>query len=326
MTEHPLQPFSPAYFTGEESNLFGYSKENLAGAGALRGERRQSPVLISRPLEEGESEVVRLRDLIRFFRMPADFLLSRRLGVRLEDDAEEMEDREPMALDALTRFGAGEYLLARKREGASSEELYRVLKAGGQFPLGTPGRCAFEALDGDTDLLLRELGSGGEGLPDLPVELDINGVRVVGTIDSLSPSGRMVATYGKLNEKRKLDLWITHLLLNAAAPSACPPNSLLMGRSGKKIERIGFGPIESPVELLSDLLEIYRMGLTVPLPFFPIASRAYASAFLEAGGTPDFKTLFENHGKFFCNQPGLSGGVAAPGHPAFIRGRKPPED
>lgn len=287
-TEHPLQPFSPLYFEAEVPGRFSYSGEYLAGARALTGPRREPPVLLREALTfpEGDVQAVRLADLIRFFRMPTEYLLKYRLGVDFREKIEEMEDREPISLDALDRFGAGEFILAEKLQGASSEELYPVLKGMGHLPLGTPGRCAFDDLDHEAGLLADDIQAAlGEEdmLPPVSAEVMPAGFRVSGVVDRLTRSGRMVHTFGQLTEGRKIELWITHLFMNIVTGLPCPASSMMIGRGGKGARRCRFDALPHASELFQNLLEIYRLGLTIPLPLFPKASCAYARAFMAAG-------------------------------------------
>lgn len=320
-TEHPLQPFSPLYFDSEAPGCFSYSGQYLAGARALAGPRREAPVLIPAPLRLREEDVVvRLADLIRFFRMPTEYLLKHRLGVDLMERVEEMEDREPVSLDALTRYGAGEFLLGKKLRGASPEDIYPILKSRGDFPLGVPGRCAFDDLDHEAGLLeedIRRTFGEAEMLPPISAEVVLGDFQVTGALDRLTPEGRMAHTFGRLTEGRKIELWITHLFMNIVSPLPCPATSLMIGRGQKGVERCRFGALPDAAYQLRDLLAVYRMGVTLPLPLFPVASCAYAQAFLDAGERPPERkamaTIVRNFMSATPEHPGESG------HPAIRR-------
>jgi exodeoxyribonuclease V gamma subunit len=320
-TEHPLQPFSPFYFDGRVPGRFSYSGQYLAGAEALAGPRSEAPVLLpsALPAREEDEEKVRLGDLIRFFRMPGEFLLKRRLGVDLRERVADVEDREPVSLGALDRYGAGEFLLSGKLAGTPSEKMYQILKAGGGLPLGTPGRTAFEDLDFEAGLLsddvLAVIGEG-EILPPVSTEVVMGGFRVSGAIHRLTPMGRVVHTFGRPGEGRKIELWITHLFMNLVSSLPCPGTSVLIGRGAKGPERIGFDLLPGAQELLLDLLEVYRLGLTIPLPLFPAASHAYARAFIEAGGPPGGKAMAAIGRGFFSTSPEHPGEGS---HPAVRR-------
>jgi exodeoxyribonuclease V gamma subunit len=320
-TEHPLQPFSPLYFDGRAPGRFSYSGKYLAGAEALTGHRREAPVLLpsALPTREEEMAEVRLADLIRFFRMPGEFLLKQRLGVDLREWVADVGEREPIALDALDRFGAGEFVLGEMLRGRSSEKIYQVLKAGGTLPLGTPGRCTFDDLEHEAGLLAEDIRTamgGEELLPPVSAEAMVGGFRVTGIIDRLTPKGRVVHTFGRSGEGRRIELWITHLFMNVVSTLPCPAVSLLIGRGGKGPGRTGFDLLPDAVDLLRDLMEVYRQGLTHPLPLFPVASCAYARAHIEAGGTPGGKAMASILRGFFSTSPEYPGEGS---HPAVRR-------
>jgi exodeoxyribonuclease V gamma subunit len=330
-TKHPLQPFSPLYFDGMAPGRFSYSGQYLAGAEALTGPRRDAPVLLSSdlPIREEEMETVRLADLIRFFRMPGEFLLKQRLGVDLREWVEDIDDREPISLDALDRYGTGEFVLGEKLGGRSSENIYQILKAGGDLPLGTPGRCAFDDLDHEAGLLaddIRSVVGEEEMLPPVSTEVVVGDFRITGTIDRLMPPGRVVHTFGRPGEVRRIDLWITHLFMNVVKTLPCPAVSLLIGRGKKGPERIGFDLLSDAEDLFRDLLEVYRLGLTRPLPLFPVASCAYAKAHIEAGGPPGGKDMASILRGFFSTSPEYPGEGSHPGVRRLFGTRNPLEE
>jgi exodeoxyribonuclease V gamma subunit len=231
-----------------------------------------------------------------------------------------MDDREPVSLDALSRYGAGEFILGKKLLGVSPEDIYPVLKNGGHFPLGAPGRCVFDDLDHEADLLandIRGVFGAEEMLPPVSAEIDLDDFQVTGTLDGLTPKGRRAHTFGRLTEGRKIELWITHLFMNLVSPLPCPAASLMIGRGGKGAEQIRFDPLPNAGNLLRDLLSVYRLGMTLPLPLFPVASCAYARAVLDTGGRPPERKAMASIVRNFMSanpeHPGESG------HPAVRR-------
>ncbi|MEM5789491.1 MAG: exodeoxyribonuclease V subunit gamma, partial [Syntrophobacteraceae bacterium] len=78
LTRHRLQPFNPAYFTGD-SKLFSYSDEHLAQACSLTRDKREPADFISDGLPPADESMrtVSVADLRRFFSNPAKFLLNR---------------------------------------------------------------------------------------------------------------------------------------------------------------------------------------------------------------------------------------------------------
>jgi exodeoxyribonuclease V gamma subunit len=289
---HPLQPFHPSYFDPESGRLFSYSREFLEGAKALVRPRRERPPFLPAPLSETQIETVFLPDLIRFFSMPVDFFLRHRLGIVLSDQPEEIDSREPLSLKGLDRFSAGEYLLDGSIRGRAMEETLPIIHAKGVFPPGSIGVFTAEDIAGQVGSIHQAAIEVMTGAPlsPLQVNLEIGGSLLIGEIEDLWPSGRIVYSFASLTERRKLSLWIYHLLLNRLNLSGYPRHSLLIGRGTSGAERYELTPVpDEAKDLLADLVTLYRVGLSRPLPFFPAASYAYAAAWMKdtaGGNTP----------------------------------------
>ena len=286
---HALQPFSPHYFGRDPARrLFSYAATHYAGACALIGPRSNRPPVLAVPLPADPIETVALDELVRFFDNPSRWFLQRRLGVYLGRDAELLDDREPIALDALDRWFVGDALLRRVLRGGDPAALWTVWRARGTLPLGAPGRCAFDAIApqaaalGATSAALR----GGDRLPPETIDLTVDGLRLTGLLRELWPGGQLAAQYSKLGGRHELGLWIRHVARHAAGgPAAC---SVLVGPCTKGgVGAVWFSSPAHPLRLLEELLRLFRLGQVAPLPFFAKASRAFAQALAKTGGTPD---------------------------------------
>lgn len=113
-TQHRLQPFSRAYFAGEDG-LFSYAREwqqalqqadaarararlrGEPGAGAAGVEAPRWPLL---PPAEFPDELT-LADLTSFLKAPVKYFFQKRLGVYWNDDEDVLPDHEPFSLDGL---------------------------------------------------------------------------------------------------------------------------------------------------------------------------------------------------------------------------------
>jgi exodeoxyribonuclease V gamma subunit len=285
---HALQAFSPHYFGRDpQRRAFSYAATHYAGARALVGPRRCRPPVLAAPLPADPVETVGLDELVRFFDNPSRWFLQRKLGVYLGRDAELLDDREPIALDALDSWFVGDALLRRVLRGGDPAEAWGVWRAGGTLPLGTPGRCAFDAIApraaalGAISAGLR----GGDRLPAETIDLTIDGIRLTAVLRELWPGGQLAAQYSKLGRRHELGLWIRHLARHAARATAAP--SVLVGRCADGAGAVWFSPPPEPLRLLEDLLRLFRFGQVAPMPFFGKASRAFAQALAKASGTPD---------------------------------------
>ena len=299
---HPLQPFSPRYFgAGDDERLMSYVHSDCEGARALLGERRDPAPFLSGPLplEEpagGEAGAVRevdVEELVRFFEQPARSFLRSRLGLSLPDEGAEIPDREPMSLEGLARWQLGDALLSRAIAGEDLSQAATSVRAAGALPLGVPGELVYEELAAEVSKLATRSRSLREGvaLEPLLVDATLAGTRIVGSIGSRWPVGLVRHQFSKLGGRQELGLWIRHLVLSWLCPPDCSSRSHLVGRPAGRTSGTGvvFGPLEDPQTVLRDLIELYWLGQTLPLPLFARSSRAYAERLQSARQQSEFE-------------------------------------
>ena len=115
VVKHRLQAFNPEYFRA--GRLHSYSAENAAAAAAAVCPRWKSfpssPLRFPSLRPSGEPSTS--MPLARFFANPARHLLTRRLGVRLDEEGALLDDVEPMSIEGLERYELG----GRSRPAAS---------------------------------------------------------------------------------------------------------------------------------------------------------------------------------------------------------------
>lgn len=109
-TEHPLQPFSRAYFSAD-SGLFSYAREWQALHAGAPEQQDNSP--LAAQSVEGTIELV---DLQRFLRQPVEHFFNARLKVWLQEQEGGTEDDEPFVLDGLQRHKLSQWLLERVQQ------------------------------------------------------------------------------------------------------------------------------------------------------------------------------------------------------------------
>jgi exodeoxyribonuclease V gamma subunit len=290
-TRHPLHPFHRDYFSTENEKLFSFSSVNFAGAIAGTGMKSPPPSFISMPLSNVEEidAVVRIQDLLQFYKMPARFFLRDRLGISLVEETAGLECREPLSPDALERYDVGEFILNETLAGKAPHELYDLLRASGKLPLGMAGRSFFEDMVEVVTPIANEITPRmtEDKLPPLAVDMELCGVRIVGTIGNLWPQTRLSATVGTLSVNRKLSFWIEHLLYSCLVETDVAGSSLLVGRGRDRADIIEFSPAPDRALIwLSELVSLYLKGQTEPLRFFPNTSHAFAKAWHRGAG-PD---------------------------------------
>jgi len=288
---HRLHAFSPRYFeAGADepgaSRLFSYSERDCEGARALLpGAPRSDPPLISGPLPpQDELREITLEELTSWVTVPIRSFCQRQLGLFLGEDLAPLSDREPIALEGLPKWQLGTELLRQRLTGADPQLLPAIARARGELPLGTVGALAAEEVLREVDTLARAALRlrGGERLPALPLAVEVDGVRITGTLHGLWPGGQVDASYSKVGRRFELTHFIRHVALNgelARHPRAgYPRRSALVAptRDRGEIAEVGFAPIEDPDAILRVLLEIVRAARRAPLPFVYEAAREYA--------------------------------------------------
>jgi exodeoxyribonuclease V gamma subunit len=277
VTQHPLQAFSRRYFE-PGSGLFSYSQTLCAAAAvAGRGTQSEEPFLL-RPLPAPEGEERRTVDLetfIRFFRNPARHLLQRRLKVQLDTAQEELESREPFAIDSLTAYDLKARLLDLALRDEHPEGL-ELARAGGVLPPGSAGVVLYEA----QDELVRRVAAAVEHrrpagtLDPLHFQIDSQHIALTGTLARVSRHGLFDYRPTKANTTARMQAWIRHLVLNAIRPEGIERTSRCVTEEGVLV----FKPVDDAREQLSTLLDLYWKGQRSALHFFPRTACAYVEA------------------------------------------------
>jgi exodeoxyribonuclease V gamma subunit len=275
VVEHPLQPFSRRYFTGEDARLASYSHELCEASRALRTTARTSAPLLASPLPPLPAEDVSLDALVDFLCHPTRHFLRERLRLRLVGDDGELDDREPFALDGLGAWTARTELLALRREGVDVDQAERLLRARGLLPHGEMGRAAFRRIVREVEAFRRRLedaGAVGAGASVPVTHVLADGTRLRGVVSGVFPGGLIEWRMGSLRARDRLALWTRHLLLQAGGKGGA--RSLWLGGS-RDVEDYALHPVADPAAELERLVRLYRRGRCELLPFFPQSGLKY---------------------------------------------------
>jgi exodeoxyribonuclease V gamma subunit len=279
--QHPLQPFSPAYFM-PESGLFSYSSR-LCEAARMAGQGREvDRALVGAPLASRPAlERIDLQQLLEFFTNPARVFARRRLNLQLESGTALLEEREPFALE---RFSGAELetgLVQARLSGTSPQACLDMLDAQGVLPQGKPGRRLFDKFMRSAEAILERLLvlPLDDKLPIRDFSRPCGEVLLEGRLTDLYPQGQFAFSVNQFYPHQLLGLWLRHLALCLVRPQAVTPRTFWL----EAAEVGGFRPVEDPEAVLEPLLDLYRKGLEVPLPFYPGTSWAYAEHLLRKG-------------------------------------------
>jgi exodeoxyribonuclease V gamma subunit len=111
----------------------------------------------------------------------------------------------------------------------------------------------------------------GAELEPLTVSFVHNGMTLTGILSGVRTGRHLRWRCATMKAKDRLTLWVEHLILNALAPPGYPRESLLLCKDLS----FSLAPLDDAAAILGDLLDLYREGLTRPLPFFPQVSWLY---------------------------------------------------
>jgi len=284
VVHHPLQPFSRTYFDGSDRRLFSYAHTWSDAARAEAGDRIPAffDAELGPPAED--LRILDIEDLIRFLRNPAHYFLARRLGLRLPEEVEILEDTEPFDGDNLERYQLRHSLAQGLLAGRDRASILARLRGEGTLPQGAPGELLLDEQLAEAEPFVRRLeGRLSEALEPIEVDLSLAGFRLQGRLDRLQPTGLLDHRFGNLKAKDRLRAWVRHLVLNCLAPKGIEPVSTWLAKD----LTLTLHPVEDPAALLADLLDLRWQGLQEPLAFFPESSLAwveqgYGNAFEQA--------------------------------------------
>lgn len=246
IVEHPLQPFSGAYFE-PSTRLFTYDAERAQLAERLAADETQVPRPFFRePLPPEPPAPIAFADFARFWRHPARELLRERLGVVLDGAAGELIDTEPFELDYAARDALAARLLPRlvAEGGAAAASAARIAQASPELPIGATGdvlkRHEVAALTRLADEVRADLALGATrlsfALPLAPRWPDTGGVALFGEYDAalaraladapslelhgslanVTPNGLVLYRYARPGARDYLSAWLAHLVYCAA--------------------------------------------------------------------------------------------------------------
>ena len=304
LTEHPLQAFSPRYFSASaaDKDFFSYSGANAETSRSISARRAtEMPPFITDPLPQMEEPngSLELRELIDFWKNPSKYFVRKRLGLSLWEREDCLSDIEPFDLDNLERYRIKEELLADELE--TGELLSReVFQARGILPAGTMGELHLRSMRLEVKKLAEVVQSHiAAGKKDEPVDVDLQlkTFRLGGKVHSLYGGQCVHFRTAKLNSKDHLRAWIEHLAL-CALNKGGNAETVLIGRDAV----VTFGRVPTARAVLQTLCELFSEGLTLPLRFFPDSGMAFVEAERSGKGDPFKKAKDKWEGLYRRNE------------------------
>ncbi|MGZ8892965.1 MAG: exodeoxyribonuclease V subunit gamma, partial [Halobacteriota archaeon] len=145
----------------------------------------------------------------------------------------------------------------------------KKLQAQGRWLAGVPGELEFDRQQQVINSFVERIKAKnlGEPLDDLPIDISVDGYRLVGKLGNLYQRGSLFYRYADLKGKDFVCALLHHLIINAVQPQS----SFLLSTD----EDLEFMPEHCQLEQLSAWIEIYRLGRKQPDAFFVEPALAY---------------------------------------------------
>jgi exodeoxyribonuclease V gamma subunit len=287
LLRHPLQPFDSRNFERGElipTETFSFDRASYAGSLAMRGGQSPQHAFLDPPLPAVDDlDIVNLESLIRFLEHPVRTFLQERLELRTADEEDEPSDAIPVCPSKLEEWAVGDRLLRAGLAGQPVDGAQQVERLRGELP---PGQLGATVLQPIADKVAAVVEKSAPLRTEEPDAIDVSvglpsGPQLEGTVPRVYADRIVRIEYSQLSAKHRIRAWVQLLALCAGDPSR-PWRAVTVGRKkvGKKEEVVGsflaVVPRERAIQLLDQLVSLYRLGLTCPLPVPPKTAAAYA--------------------------------------------------
>ena len=299
LVRHPLQPFDARNFEPGRlvgAGAFSFDQASYAGSLAMRDGQTEPAPFLSGPLPEvGGFEtasasasassttraVIELEKLIRFLEHPVRGFLQQRLDLRTADEEDTPSDAVPVEADALVGWAVGDRMLRAGLAGRGRDAATKVERLRGDLPPGRLGGAVLDPIGDNVAALLdktKGLLAGDADTLDVAVTLP-SGQSLAGSVPRVYGDKVIRIEYSKLSAKHRIRAWVQLLALCAQWPDR-DWTSIAVGRGPSRNPVIGSFlagvTADEAAAHLDDLVAIYRLGMTLPLPAPPKTSCAYA--------------------------------------------------
>ncbi len=267
ITYHPLQAFSPKYFSGENSALFSYEQSDCKTAQALQSRTNEQKQWWQGTLQQEKITVIDVGDLLAFYRHPQEYFFRRLLGIRWQGAEKQADEREPFVVDGLDAYNINQQWITQYLEGKTPD--VEKLQAQGQWLSTTPGIIEFQRrqsllIEFIAKIRARQMG---EPIPEICIDKQIDEFRLVGNLNQIHQNGSLCYRYAKLKGKDFILAWLHHLMVNQVKrQDTCLISS--------DMELLFPSEAASP-NVLRQLIQIFIEGQTNPHLFFVEPAFAY---------------------------------------------------
>lgn len=317
-TEHSLQAFSYRnYVSSSDMKRFSYSKDNFDAAKELlsAGGKKTAHVFWPFGLRTKFPEEITRIDidpLIRFFKNPAEYFLKNCLKLRLDENRDgKFKDNEIFSVAGADRRALTRDLIAVQSgdvepDPGFGKQFFSDSKAKGILPVEPFASVAFKGILTESEKLskrLKTLSLNCRRIGKFHISIQISEKIVLsGSFGDLyenksnNAKRQLLSFSGKEAMRHLFEGWIRHLALNADGRAAV---SYLIFDDPETPRFLSAMDSEAALAELRKLVEIYKEGLTYPLPFFPQSSAEFVKYISACSGIEVEKLSLEKAAKLF---------------------------
>lgn len=275
---HPLQAFAPQYFDGQSNIPASFDADSLKAARRLQGQPEQPAIFADGSLTRlqssgeagGSSEELKtasVRELQTLYERPW-LLFLREVGVGDISVSDDSIDREPLVLDGLQYWQAGDTWLEQSLAGVCQDTIAKQLIRTGSIPSGSAGDSVVRKLKQDALRIIASMQKGKLQTvsESLPVNLQIGDVLLTGEINGWTGSTIHRGMFSKASVKYAARLWVDYLISTVVNNRVLEP-AVLIGRDGTQATLSEVKPDEAFAHL-ENLVGTWQVARSFPLPFF----------------------------------------------------------
>ena len=269
--QHPLQPFSRRYFTGDDPRFFSYDSLACSTAGRMAEPRQESRPWWSGQLHEKE-EIISLTSFFGCLANPQKWFVRNCLGIRLDLGEDLPQESEPFTVDRLDNYAIDQEIVQSLLAGEAEDRFFERQRAGGKWPLGMPGELLYDRKKDELAAFVARVRAQDMGarLPDLPVDIEMGGLRLKGLLANIYEDGILLVRYTGCKGRDVLHLWLHNLLAGVLMGEGKKVAAVLRDRDLQCLTANDSRPD------LGCFFEIYGRACRAPSPLYVEPAMAYA--------------------------------------------------
>jgi len=222
--------------------------------------------------ESAPATHIEASELIRVLTNPAKHFLTKVLKAKSAYMENPLQENEAISVDGLTAYQMKSLVLEKRTLPDNQAEAWTQQ---GVLPVGALGEKSLAQNIGNLDELLQEVP---ETSP-MKLSITVGAVTITGNAPiTETENGKKVIVIDASKDltKKSLAAWIYQLL--ASTQLETPISSTIYGTDGNKIVQETIIATPDYAQRLQELVDLYQLAQTKPLPHFPKTAKAYINA------------------------------------------------